>query len=83
MTHTGQVLGPDARAGVAWRISSYSTNGGGSCVEAGALPDGTGRVVVRHSHHPDSLALVFDRDPWSAFLGDVKNGEFDPSRAAC
>jgi len=83
MTHTGQVLGPDARAGVAWRISSYSTNGGGSCVEAGALPDGTGRVVVRHSHHPDGLALVFDRDPWSAFLGDVKNGEFDPSRATC
>jgi len=83
MTHTGQVLGPDARAGVAWRISSYSTNSGGSCVEAGALPDGTGRVAVRHSHHPDGPALVFGRDPWAAFLGDVKNGEFDLSRAAC
>ncbi len=82
MTHTGQVLGPDARAGVVWRISSYSTNGGGSCVEAGALPDGTGRVAVRHSHHPDGLALVFGRDLWAAFLGGVKNGAFDPGRAA-
>ncbi len=61
MTHTGQVLGPDVRAGVAWRISSYSTNNGGSCVEAGALPDDTGRVAVRHSHHPDGLALVVGR----------------------
>lgn len=83
MTHAGHGLGPDDRAGVAWRISSYSTNGGGSCVEAGALPDGTGRVVVRHSHHPDGLALVFDRDPWAAFLGGVKNGEFDLNLAAC
>ncbi len=83
MTHAGQVLGPDDRAGVAWRISSYSDNGGGSCVEAGALPDGTGRVAVRHSHHPEGLALVFGRAPWATFLGGVKNGEFDLSRAAC
>ena len=83
MTHTGQVLGPDAWAGVAWRISSYSTNGGGSCVEAGVLADGTGRVAVRHSHHPDGLALVFGRDPWVAFLSDVKNGEVDLSHAVC
>ena len=83
MTYTGQVLGPDARAGVAWRISSYSSNSGGSCVEAGALPDGTGRVGVRHSHHPDGLAFVFGRDLWTAFLGDVKNGEFDLSHAVC
>ena len=82
MTHTGQVLGPDARAGV-WRISSYSTNSGGSCVEAGALPDGTGRVAVRHSHHPDGLTLVFGWEPWAAFLNHIKNGEFDLSRATC
>jgi len=83
VTHTGAVLGPDARAGIAWRISSYSPNGGGSCVEAGALPDGTGRVVVRHSHHPDGLALVIGRDPWSAFLGALKDGQFDRNHAAC
>ena len=83
MTHVGQVLGPDDRAGVAWRISSYSPNGGGSCVEAGALLDGTGRVVVRHSHHPDDVAIIVGRDTWAAFLGGVKNGEFDLSRTAC
>ncbi len=83
MTHTGQVLGPDARAGVAWRISSYSTNSGGSCVEAGVLPDGIDQVVVRHSHHPDGVALVFGRDTWAAFLGGVKDGEFNLTRAAC
>ncbi|MDQ3887336.1 MAG: DUF397 domain-containing protein [Actinomycetota bacterium] len=70
-------------ARVAWRISSYSTNGGGSCVEAGALPDGTGRLAVRHSHHPDGLALVLSEDTWAAFLGGVKNGEFNSGRAAC
>ncbi len=83
MTHTGQVLGPDVRAGVAWRISSYSTNGGGSCVEAGTLPDRTARVVVRHSHHPNGLALVFGRDTWTTFLGGVKNGEFDLNLVTC
>ncbi|MGH3821443.1 MAG: DUF397 domain-containing protein [Pseudonocardiaceae bacterium] len=75
MTHPGQVLGPDARADVSWRISSYSSNGGGSCVEAGALPDATGRVAVRHSHHPDGLALVVGRPTWAAFIDGVKNGE--------
>jgi hypothetical protein len=83
VTHAGQVLGPDTRAGVAWRISSYSDNGGGSCVEAGALPDGTGRVAVRHSHHPDGLALVIGREPWATFLGGVKSNEFDLDRAVC
>ncbi|MGH3669525.1 MAG: DUF397 domain-containing protein [Pseudonocardiaceae bacterium] len=76
MTHTGQVLGPDTRAGVTWRISSYSPNGGGSCVEAGALPDPTGWVAVRHSHHPNGLALVVCQRTWATFVGGVKNDEF-------
>ncbi|MGH3853683.1 MAG: DUF397 domain-containing protein [Pseudonocardiaceae bacterium] len=73
MTRPGQVLGPDGRADVAWRISSYSTNIGGNCVEAGAV---AGRVAVRHSHHPDGLALVFAQHSWTAFVGGVKNDEF-------
>lgn len=76
MTHPGQVLGPDARADATWRISSYSTNGGGSCVEAGAPPDTTGRVAVRHSHHPDGLALVIGQPTWAAFIESVQNDEF-------
>ncbi len=78
MTHPGQVLGPDTRPDTAWRISSYSANNGGSCVEAAALPDHTGRVAVRHSHHPDGLALVVGQPTWAAFVGGVKNDEFDP-----
>jgi hypothetical protein len=78
MTHPGQVLGPDARAKVAWRISSYSDSGGGSCVEAGVVPDPTGRVAVRHSHHPNGLALVVGQRTWAAFVGGVKNDELAP-----
>jgi Domain of unknown function (DUF397) len=80
MTHPGQVLGPDARAKVAWRISSYSNSGGGSCVEAGALADHTGRVVVRHSHHPNGLALVVGQPSWATFVGGVKNDGLTPDR---
>ncbi|HWR49116.1 MAG TPA: DUF397 domain-containing protein [Pseudonocardiaceae bacterium] len=76
MTRPGQVLGPDARADVSWRISSYSDYGGGNCVEAGALRDATGRVVVRHSHHPEGLALVCGQRTWTAFVAGVKNDEF-------
>jgi hypothetical protein len=75
MTHAGQVLGPEARAGVAWRISSYSPNNGGSCVEAGALHDATSRVVVRHSHHPHGIALVVGGPTWLTFINSVKNDE--------
>ncbi|MGH3514138.1 MAG: DUF397 domain-containing protein, partial [Pseudonocardiaceae bacterium] len=78
MTHAGQVLGPDARADVAWRSSSYSPNNGGSCVEAGALADYTGRIAVRHSHHPNGLALAFAQPIWATFIGSIKNDEFDP-----
>jgi hypothetical protein len=74
---TGQVLGPDARDEIFWRISSYSPSGGGNCVETGTLPDATGRVAVRHSHHPDGLALVVGRDPWATFLDSVRAGEFN------
>jgi hypothetical protein len=79
MTHPGQVLGPEARAGVAWRISTYSNSGGGSCIEAGALPDATYRVAVRHSHHPDGLTLVFGQPTWAVFVDGVKNDKFDPA----
>ncbi len=76
MTQTGQVLGTGDGAGVSWRISSYSSSADGSCVEAGARPDGTGRVAVRHSHHPDGLAIAFAHDTWAAFVGGVKKDEF-------
>lgn len=64
-------------ASVAWRISSRSGSGGGNCVEAGPLADGTGRVAVRHSKHPDGPVIVYTRSEWEAFIAGVKDHEFD------
>lgn len=76
MTKTPQELTASERASINWRISSWSGDGaGGSCVEAGALPDG--RVVVRHSHHPDGSTIVYTPAEWDAFLKGVRDGEFD------
>jgi hypothetical protein len=71
---------PQAASGpgkVAWHISTHSPDNGGSCVEAGPVGDGSGRVAVRHSHHPDGAVIVYTREEWAAFLGGVKDGEFD------
>lgn len=61
----------------AWRISSKSDHGGNTCVEAGPLLDGSGRVAVRHSHHPDGPVIIYTRAGWAAFLAGAKDGEFD------
>lgn len=62
---------------VAWHISTKSNSNGGSCVEAGPLLDGTGRVALRHSKAPDAEVIVYTRAEWAAFVGGVKDGEFD------
>lgn len=62
---------------VAWHISTKSASNGGSCVEAGPLLDGTGRVALRHSKAPDAEVIVYTRAEWAAFVGGVKDGEFD------
>ncbi|WP_433240994.1 DUF397 domain-containing protein [Streptosporangium sp. CA-135522] len=41
------------------------------------LADGSGRAAVRHSHHPDGEVVVYTRAEWEAFVGGVKDGEFD------
>jgi hypothetical protein len=64
-------------ASVAWHISTRSPDIGGSCVEVGPLGDGSGRVAVRHSHHPDGEVIVYTRAEWDAFIAGVKDGEFD------
>ncbi|MEU0520683.1 DUF397 domain-containing protein [Streptosporangium sp. NPDC006007] len=68
---------PGELVGVAWRISTRSENGGGSCVEAGPFADGSGRVAVRHSRRPGGEVIVYTRAEWEAFIGGVKDGEFD------
>jgi hypothetical protein len=44
-------------------------------VEVADLPDGG--VAVRDSKDADGPKLVFTRAEWQAFIGGVKDGEFD------
>lgn len=62
---------------VAWHISTYSPDTSGSCVQAGPLADGSGRVAVRHSRRPDEATIVYTRAEWDAFLAGIKAHEFD------
>jgi hypothetical protein len=57
-----------------WRKSTRSGSTG-NCVEvAGNL---AGVVAVRDSKNPAGPALVFTPTEWAAFVGGVKDGEFD------
>jgi hypothetical protein len=47
----------------------------GNCVEVASLPGG--EIGVRNSRHSTGPVLKFTSDEWHAFLGGVRNGEFD------
>jgi Domain of unknown function (DUF397) len=64
----------DGTPGLAWIKSSLSFSNG-NCVEAARLSDGD--VGVRDSKDPHGGILRFTSDEWTAFLGGVRNGEFD------
>jgi len=65
--------GVDLSAAI-WRKSSRS-DASGQCVEvADNIP---GIVAVRDSGRPDGPALLFTLDEWDAFVGGVRDGEFD------
>ncbi|HEY2578633.1 MAG TPA: DUF397 domain-containing protein [Streptosporangiaceae bacterium] len=57
---------------VSWRKSSYSSNGGGECVEVARNPGGI--VAVRDSKDPDGPKLTFSPEDWRSFTADVKAG---------
>ena len=57
-----------------WVKSSLSFSNG-NCVEVASLPEG--EVGVRNSRDSEGLVLRFTSDEWQAFLGGVRNGEFD------
>jgi Domain of unknown function (DUF397) len=70
------VLGnPSERQGSGsnWVKSSLSFSNG-NCVEVASLPGGIG---VRNSRDAGGPVLQFTPDEWHAFLGGVRNGEFD------
>lgn len=59
----------------AWHKSSRSNVNG--CVEVAFA---VGRIAVRDSKNPRGPVLVFDPHEWEAFLGGVRDGEFDLDR---
>ena len=70
------VKGPLERPspGSYWIKSSLSY-ANGNCVEVASLPGGT--IGVRNSRDSAGPVLRFTPDEWHAFLGGVRNGEFD------
>jgi Domain of unknown function (DUF397) len=61
---------------IQWRKASYSANGGGDCVEAGAV----GRVlVVRDSKDPGGPVLAVAPQAWRVFVQRVKAGASGPA----
>ena len=61
-------------AGVRWR-KSVRSSAQGNCVELARLSGS--EVAVRNSRHPEGPALVFTDAELDAFLGGVKDGDFD------
>ncbi|MDG4808684.1 DUF397 domain-containing protein [Micromonospora sp. WMMD1120] len=66
----------EALPAVAWHISTQSNSNGGSCVEAGPVLDGSGRVAVRDSKDRAAATLVYPADGWMSFVAGVKDGDF-------
>ena len=64
-------------AGSYWVKSSLSFSNG-NCVEVASLPEG--EIGVRNSRDSEGPVLRFTSDEWHAFLGGVRNGEFDGFR---
>jgi len=56
-------------------IKSSLSYANGNCVEVAELPEGG--VGVRNSRDREGPQLRFTPDEWDAFLGGVRNGEFD------
>jgi len=61
-------------SGFEWVKSSLSF-ANGNCVEVASLPGG--EIGVRNSRQSEGAVLRFTSDEWHAFLGGVRNGEFD------
>ena len=57
-------------------IKSSLSYAAGNCVEVASLPGG--QIGIRNSRDTGGPVLAFTPDEWRAFLGGVRNGEFDP-----
>jgi hypothetical protein len=56
-------------------IKSTLSLANGACVEVASLPGG--HIGVRNSRSSNGPVLKFTPDEWHAFIGGVRNGEFD------
>lgn len=56
-----------------WYKSSLSVQN--ACVETRVHADGS--VDVRNSKKPGGPSVSFTKEEWTAFVGGVRNGEFD------
>jgi uncharacterized protein DUF397 len=65
----------DARGASSMWVKSSLSYANGNCVEVASLP--RGEVGVRNSRDSGGPVLTFTPDEWRAFLGGVRNGEFD------
>ncbi|HEU5127581.1 MAG TPA: DUF397 domain-containing protein [Glycomyces sp.] len=74
---TAQELSDKELAGIRWQKSTRNDSNSGQCVEVGPLADGSGRIAVRHSRHPEGSVIVYTRAEWDAFLAGARDGEFD------
>jgi hypothetical protein len=61
-------------SGSSWIKSSLSY-ANGNCVEVASWPGA--KIGVRNSRDSGGPVLRFTSDEWHAFLGGVRNGEFD------
>lgn len=68
---TTQTTFPLGMSEVGWHISSYSTNGGGQCVEAGQV-FGQASYAVRDSRNRGHAALAFPSRNWISLLQAIK-----------
>jgi hypothetical protein len=60
--------------GLDWKLSSFSSNGGASCV---AVAHHDSVVYVRNSNNPGAGTVAFNHAEWDAFVKGVKHQEFD------
>jgi Domain of unknown function (DUF397) len=65
----------DAEASAARWVKSSLSFANGDCVEVATLPDG--HIGVRDSKAAEGPVLKFTLSEWRAFVGGVRNGEFD------
>jgi hypothetical protein len=66
-------LSRSERLNLAWYKAEYSS-ANGQCVEVALA---AGNIAIRDSKDPGGPVLVYTRAEFTAFLGGVRNGEFD------